>query len=210
MIMTSAVGTTLKESNISPEEKNAVYEKVGITLKKINEVKLEGYGPLRVEKGELIGKFSTWKEYYESQKEYDLRSLNYCVENNYVTLEEAEKIKNIYNEIRSIDFGKASLLHKDLHSVHFFLQGKDISGVIDLGALMAGDPRYDAAMSMVFQSPEQQEYFKSGYGDIADDQLVNKYMITIFIRKIYFRTRQEIKGNVDILLLPLKVSLEKI
>jgi len=35
-------------------------------------------------------------------------------------------------------------------------------------------------------------------------------MITIIIRKLFFRSKQEINGNIDILLSPLKNSLTKL
>jgi aminoglycoside phosphotransferase (APT) family kinase protein len=211
IIMTSAVGTTFGQARLSQGEQDIVYEKLGGLLKKINETKLEGFGQLKVEDNKLVGQFSSWKEYSESQDEYHHRALDFCVENGFVTNQEAEKIIDIYKEIPLSSIGKASLLHRDIHRGHFFVTGTEVTGIIDLGSIMAGDPRYDVAMALVFQDSNQQDYFKKGYHDaLVDDPMVNKYMITIFIRKLFFRSRQEIKGNVEVLLLPLKASLEKL
>ena len=210
MIMTSAVGENINEAKPSQEQNDIIYENLGEISKKINETKLEGFGQLIVKDDTLIGKFSNWNEYCKSQDEHHKKALDFCVNNNFVKNEEANKIKNLYKEIEQLDFGKASLLHRDMHQNHFFVQGSNIRGIIDLGSLMAGDPRYDIAMSLVFQNPRQQEHFKKGYGKLAEDPMVNKYMITIIIRKLYFRSKQEIKGNVDVLLSPLKDSLIKL
>lgn len=210
MIMSGALGKTLGESKLSQEEKNIVYEKVGEFLNKINKTKLKGFGPLRVENSKLVGKFSSWKEYCKSQEEYQNKALDFCLNSKFITNDEASKITKIYEEVFSLDFRDASLLHRDIHQGHFFVEGTNITGIIDLGSIMAGDPRYDIAMGMVFAPKEHQEFLKKGYGDLANDPIVNKYMITIFVRKIFFRSKEEIKGNVNILLLPLKESLEKI
>lgn len=211
VIMTSAVGETIKEAKPSQEQNDVIYEHLGEILKKINETKLEGFGQLTVKDDTLVGKFSSWNEYCKSQNEHHSRALDFCVDNNFVTNEDANKIKDIHKEIEQLDFGKASLLHKDIHQNHFFVQGSNVTGIIDLRSLMAGDPRYDIAMSLVFQNPRQQEYFKKGYNsNLAHDPMVNKYMITIIIRKLFFRSKQEIKGNIEKLLIPLKEALIKI
>lgn len=211
IIMTSAIGETISEAKPSQEQNNIIYEHLGGILKKINETKLEGFGPLTVKNDALVGKLDNWNEYCELENERHNRALNFCVDKNFVTNEEADKIRNIYKEIEILDFGKASLLHKDIHQNHFFVQGSEVTGIIDLGSIMAGDPRYDIAMSLVFQNPRQQEHFKKGYNDdLAYDPMVNKYMITIIIRKLFFRSKEEIKGNIEKLLIPLKAVLTKI
>lgn len=211
IIMTSAVGENISEAKPSQEQNDIIYEHLGEILGKINETKLEGFGQLVVKNGTLVGKFSSWNEYCKSRDEHHKRALDFCVNNNLVTNEEADKIKNIYKEIEQLDLEKGSLLHVDLHHEHFFVQGSDVTGIIDLGSLMAGDPRYDIAMSLVFQNRRQQEHFLKGYNsDLAYDPMVNKYLITILIRKLYFRSKQEIKGNVDVLLSPLKDLLIKL
>ncbi|MEI7765745.1 MAG: aminoglycoside phosphotransferase family protein, partial [bacterium] len=191
-IMTSAIGETISEAKPSQEQNDIIYEHLGEILKKINETKLEGFGQLTAKDDILVGKFSSWNEYCKSQNEHHNRALEFCVNNNFVTNEDANKIKNIYKEIEQLDFGKASLLHKDIHQNHFFIQGSKVTGIIDLGSIMAGDPRYDIAMSLVFQNQRQQEFFKKGYNsDLVYDPMVNKYMITIIIRKLFFRSKQE-------------------
>lgn len=171
---------------------------------------MEGFGPLLVKNQELVGKFSTWKEYCESEQSYNIRNLNFSKNNNYITTEESNKIEQIYNEREVINLEKASLLHTDILKDHIFIEGDKISGVIDLGRLTAGDPRYDIAYSLIFQNPREQEFFKKGYGELAQDPIVNKYLITIVIDKIHFRSKKEINGDVGELLPILKDALNKL
>jgi aminoglycoside phosphotransferase (APT) family kinase protein len=211
IIMTSAVGQTIYEAKPSQEQNDIIYKHLGEILRKINETKLEGFGQLTVKDDTLVGKFSSWNEYCKSQNEHHSRALDFCIDKNFVTNEEANKIRNLYKEIELLDFGKASLLHKDIHQNHFFVQGSEVTGIIDLGSIMAGDPRYDIAMSLVFQNSSQQEHFKKGYNnDLVNDTMINKYMTTIIIRKLFFRSKEEIKGNIEKLLIPLKEALIKI
>ena len=210
MIMSAAEGSNLDDMEITKEQKDAIYERVGELLRKINETKVEGYGPLRVKDHELVGEFSSWREYCESQEMYNLKVLDFAIEKGFLTREDYDKVGNIYAEIALLDFGKASLLHRDMHHEHFFVKDGAISGVIDLGLLAAGDPRDDIAVSLSFQNSEQQEYFRRGYGALTNDQMVNKYLITMLLRRTYFRSLDEIKGNVDILLPILRKALEKL
>ena len=209
MIMFSAEGSNLDKIDIPQEQKDNIYERVGELLRKINETKLEGYGPLKIINQKLVGEFSSWKEFCESQEENNLNVLDFFLKKKLLTNEDCDKVKKIYKEIALLDFGKASLLHRDMRPAHFFVKDNDISGVIDLGYMAASDPRDDIAVSLSFQNPEQQKYFKKGYGDLANDPVVNKYGVTMLIRKMYFRLQDETKGEVDILLPILKKALEE-
>ena len=207
MIISAAEGKTLKDLELSLEQKDVIYENLGKLLKKIHETKLKDFGPLSVYNQELIGKFSTWKERCESAKKKNDKVINFSIENKFITNEEADQIQKIYKEVSLLDFGEASLLHMDLHHEHFFVKDTEITGIIDLGALEAGDPRYDIAMSLMFQNPRQQKHFKKGYGELANDPAVNKYLITILVRKIFSRSQRDKKGNIEILIPLLKNAL---
>ena len=209
MILSSAEGVALSKVNISPEQNDTIYEKAGKLVKTINETKLDGFGSLKVVNEKIVGDFSTWEEYCESQNKRNNLNLKFCLDNNFVTKDESKKIINIFKEISLLNFGKASLTHRDIHKNHVFVKGDEITGIIDLGALTASDPRYDIANSLVFQDKREQECFKKGYGELARDPMVNKYLINILIRKIYFRSKDEIKGDVKKLLPMLKEALGK-
>lgn len=210
MIMSSAEGKVLIESDISLEQRDTVYENLGKLLNKIHETKIKNFGPMKVSNQELVGKFKTWKERCESAEKKNKIVIDFSVANKYINIDEANKIQEIFNEIKELDFGSASLLHTDLHHGHFFIKGTEITGIIDLGALEAGDPRKDIATSMFFQNSREQEHFKKGYGELANDPMVNKYTATIAIRKIFSRSQRDVMGNVESAISRLKNALEKI
>ena len=210
MIMSAAEGKNIKDSELSLEQKDVIYENLGKLLKKIHETKIKNFGPLEVSGRELIGKFSTWKERCELAQDKNNRVLNFSLENEFITNDDVDKIQKIHKEISLLDFGKASLLHMDLHHEHFFVKDTEITGVIDLGALEAGDPRYDIAMSLMFQNPREQEHFKNGYGELSNDPMVDKYLITILVRKIFSRSHRDKKGKIENLIPMLKNTLQKI
>ena len=187
MIMYAAEGIELRTSELSLEEKDTVYEAMGALMKRMHDIRVDGYGPVHAKDGKLVGRFSSWKENWTSRESYYREELEYLKNNALLSEEEIQKLSDVHTEICSLQFGRASLLHGDFHGVHVFVQGTTITGVIDLGRLLAGDPRYDVAMSLVFQNPRQQEWFKKGYGDGAYDPVVIKYLLIIAAGKIAVR-----------------------
>ena len=101
MIMSSAQGKIIHESDVSLEQQDVIFEHLGEVLKKINENRVEGFGALRSINGKLIGKFPTYKEYCEFQKGHTEKTLSFSIENNYITNKEAEKIRKVCQVVRS-------------------------------------------------------------------------------------------------------------
>ena len=187
IIISAAEGQALGDVHLSPEDKIVVYKKIGQMMRKIHSIKLPGFGDLKTSGGELQGQFSTWRAYWESTKRHNQKSVDYLLVKNLITREEAKVIKRVHDEIGQSNVGVASLLHKDISQSHVFIKGTDISGVIDFGGIIAGDPRLDIAMSLAFQKTFVSEAFKEGYGAPANDPLVLKYLIVIVTDKAAFR-----------------------
>ncbi len=187
IILSGAEGTQLARVHLDQEQEESVYMQMGEILKRIHEVKLEGFGRLVVEEGRLRGKFGSWAELLASlQKRYE-DDLEIIKERGFLTEKELEILDEARKEIALVDIKQGSLIHTDLHHGHVFVTGDKVTGVIDLGVLAVGDPRYDIAKSLVFQNPKQQESFKKGYGELANDPLVNNYLLYFAARKIVFR-----------------------
>lgn len=194
IILSSAEGIPLKDARLTPDQENTVFREMGAILKKIHEVKLEGFGRLVVKEGKLRGKFNSWNElknYLENRYAEDAIKIK---ELELLTEKELEVFTAATKELGSVNIEHGSMLHRDVHKGHVFVMGDKITGLIDLGALEVGDPRFDIAMGMVFQNPLQQESFKCGYGELAYDPFVNKYLLCIAVRKIIFRINQ---GKMD-------------
>ncbi len=192
MIMSSAKGIAMNESDSSTEQKDILYERLGGLLGKINETKLEGFGKLIVKNENLCGEFKDWNSYWESNKNHYIKGITFMLENGFITEQEAQKTKEVFEEVSSIKIEGSSLLHRDMHQGHFFVKGNDITGIIDLGELMAGDPRLDIAVALFFLNEREQLFFKKGYGKLSDDPMINKYLLIILIDKVVleFKVRQ--------------------
>lgn len=195
-ILSSVEGTTIKDSNLSEEEQEIIYEDLGALLRKIHEIKLEGFGKPTVVEGKLRGAFSTYEEYRRTEDINLQESTDFLLQQGLLNTDEEEKFKKVREEILALDFGPGSLLHGDLHDRHVFITNDLITGIIDIGGLKVGDPRFDIAMCLHFIKNEKvSEAFKKGYGELANDPVVKKYLIIIILRKIKsrFNRTKEIK-----------------
>ena len=197
IILSGAEGTQLGQSDLSGEQEDAIYRQMGVILKKIHEIKLEGFGRLIVKEGKLRGKFDSWDQFWETVERRYQNDLATLKERGYLTESELKILDEARREINSVVIEQGSMLHRDLHRGHVFVTGDKVTGIIDLGGLESGDPRYDIAMSLVFQDPKQQECFRKGYGELAHDPLVDKYLLCIAARKIVFRSGQGKKKGVE-------------
>lgn len=196
IILSGVEGVAVNRAGLSPEDEDLVYEQMGNVLRKINTIPLEGFGALKVEGQELRGKLKNSKDYWVLLNGRFVRDSKILGENGLLSDREIEKLGEIYQELINLDFQNPTLLHLDFHGEHVFVKDSKISGVIDLGAIKAGDPRYDIAMSLMFQNAKQRKAFKKGYGDLANDPMVLKYLLTISAKKIAFRNKMKKKDGV--------------
>ena len=81
MILSAVRGVSLEEADLPPEQENAIYEKLGEILRKINEIKVEGFGPLRKVDGIFKGEYETYEKYCKWRKERFDEAVNFLVKN---------------------------------------------------------------------------------------------------------------------------------
>lgn len=185
IIIDSAKGAHLKEAlDMTPERMKRVNANLGATLKKMHTIHLNGYGSVSLSREGLRGESKTWREVWEDRRESFLSSLEFLVKKNLILPEEVKKLEKIFDEILNLDIGQASLLHRDLHEDNFLIEGDNISGIIDLGNVSVGDPRMDIASCLGHQEEEIRESFRKGYGELADDLMVDKYLIMLTMGRI--------------------------
>lgn len=186
-ILSAARGVNLEDANLPLEQENAIYEKIGEILRKINEIKIEGFGPLRKVDGVFRGEYDTYEKYCEWRKETFDKAVGFLREKKLITPKEVEKLNKILKEISALNLEQSYLLHRHMRREHVFIDQGEISGIIDLARLAAGDPRYDIALSLLSQNERLQKYFKKGYGELANDPVVLKYLATTIPLKIMWR-----------------------
>lgn len=186
IILEKAKGDELYEViNKKPDLREPLYKKEGELLNKIHQIKIQGFGELILEEGKLKGKSTSWRAHLESLN--TLERYKYLIEHNLVTNEEYSFMLRNYEDLLNIKLNDASYVHNDFVAGHLFTDEKEITGVIDLGAAFAGDPKYDMARSYLNMSVDEQKYFAEGYGVRHDDEIIQKYLLYIAGRMIHWR-----------------------
>jgi aminoglycoside phosphotransferase (APT) family kinase protein len=211
VIQTALTGFPLDHLE-KPEKLLALTEEAGKILRKIHKIKLEGFGKLEIRNGQLHGQSSSWKN---SLLEYNPNGVGfndtaYLVDNGFISPDEAKKIERVFAQILEVDLPQAAFVHNDFHKYHLFTDGEQITGVIDMGAVSAGDPRFDLAKSHFYLSKEERAAFDQGYGELASDPLVARYSLLVAGRKVIYRHSKNFLDRIPEAVRRLKQSLEEI
>lgn len=188
IVQTAVAGMSISHS---PEAKKSpkVYAAIGEMLKKIHEIKLEGFGKLKVRSGQLHGKSSSWKQSLleHNPNGVSFADTTYLVEHGFIGQAEARKIGDVFDEVLELDLPQASFLHNDVQEGHIFVDGKKITGLIDMGGVSAGDPRFDIAKTHFYLPRRFWADFDSGYRELSQDPMVAKYFLLVAARKVIYR-----------------------
>lgn len=185
IILSKVPGEILAKIPLTQEEEEAYFVKAGELLRSIHAIHVDGFGHLRISNGEAQGKNETWKEYWENrQKDKQFDDL---FNKGIISPSEHEALAASHSLVQSRPLEKASFLHNDYHSKNILIKEGEISGVIDLCNAFAGDPLYDLATALFFQTQEQQAAFLKGYGDNVDQEALRQNLIFISGLKIASR-----------------------
>ncbi len=192
MIMEKVPGVQLSKTKLSVDKEREIYNEVGVILRKVHQINIDGFGFLVFKDGGLVGSYQTPKEHWESQDSSE--HLGYLLKNGLVTDSEYKMIQANYQEVLNATVDQSVFVYNDLHPVHIFSDGEKVTGVIDIGNSFAGDPRYDIAVTLFFLSDSEEEAVKAGYGELALDPMVNKYLVMIAALKTGWRHKD---GNFE-------------
>ena len=205
IILSRVPGEALNTIELTPEQERDIYSQAGKLLRNIHTIKVDGFGELVAEGGKLKGDAATWQQYWCNKRHERISTeVQYMLEHNFIDQAEADKLLAIGESIQGVEPSESVLLHKDFHGSHIFTDKKTITGIIDLGGIIGGDPRFDVAMSLFFQKPDQQKAFKEGYGKEAEDPVVEKYIALIAANKVVWRHQGGIIQGSQSALLKLK------
>ncbi len=178
IIISAARGVNLENTNPSEQEESKIYKSWGDVARRINGLKIKGFGPITLINNTLQGKYKTYQEFVASPENNYEDVIRRLVEHRLLTDEELQKLKEIIKEINNLKINQGFLLHRDMKPDHIFVEQDRITGIIDLARLEAGDPRNEIAKSLLLLSEKQQNYFKRGYGsDLVNDPMVTKYLV---------------------------------
>lgn len=197
IIMTQAPGILLGKGINASIFEYEQYKQVGKILRTMHEIVLPGYGKLFSKNNILEGEFSNWQQYIDSQCEHDSSNLEYLFDHSLINDYQKGRLQEVREELKDVYTNPGVFVHRDMHSAHIFTEGENISCVIDLGSCMSGDPRYDIATSLSFQTDEQEKAFIEGYGPLALDPVVQKYLLIIAANKMAFRHKRNLPDALE-------------
>lgn len=165
-------------------------EDAGAVLKKMNCIPVDGFGKIVVKAGRLAGELDRWKDFFTKYHRHN----EYALKNGFIDQVNFGHIKRLIEELSDTQLSQGYFLHGDYHGAHIFSHNDSVTGVIDYGHAISGDPRYDIAYAHFFLSPDQRKDFNKGYGGASADVGVSKYLPLIAIQKIKARHPRGSKG----------------
>lgn len=188
LVLGEVAGEPLGTAPLLDDTRRRLFAHAGAMLRRLHEAPIDGYGALTLRDGVLRGASASWRDYWLIDNTYD-RDLEAIARDGLVTGSEWARVERAIDTMIAAEVGPARLLHNDFHGAHIFTDGRAITGVIDFGNALAGDPRYDIAMSRYFCDAIEAEAFTRGYGALALDPMVHTYGIYVAAIKVLWSQR---------------------
>jgi hygromycin-B 4-O-kinase len=184
---------------------SCLYQMAGLAIK-IHSIRVEGFGPLD-QNG--CGQFSSWQAFLRSPAIVALERIAWCDESDLALDELVGSASGLLYELsKSIAPGSARLLHGDLAPNNILLDGAKISGILDWGDALGGDPLYDLALFEFFCGTSAfarllSEYDKHSPVSLAKEQeTLDCYRLSIALSKFNWRV---LVGRQDLLARPVRL-----
>ncbi len=181
-----SMSSLMDEGRLTQSQIDTIGYEAGVVLAKLHEIRTQGFGKISKD-GK--GTYQNWSEYV----------LKYVNRNNQDLYENATKCGIAIHEIKlAIDILKQfqslydtvtpRLIHCDYRPKHFMVSEGKLSGVIDFGSCMSGDPVCDFAWEIYHHN---RDWIKKGYLSVAYvpsdfDLRVNLYQLRINMDLIRF------------------------
>lgn len=188
LVLGEIEGVSLDQASLPLDARRGVFERAGAILRRLHEAPIDGYGMLTVRDGVLRGASASWRDYWLVDNPWD-RNLEDIAREGMVSAPVYARVEGAIDAMCTAEFGPARLLHNDYTSGHIFTDGRAVTGVIDFGNALAGDPRYDIAMARYFCDAAEADAFGRGYGALALDPMVHTYDIYIAAIKVLWSYR---------------------
>jgi len=129
------------------QEARLYLEEAGHLLARIHSIKTEGFGPLN---SQGRGPFKSWEEFLlSSYKNEPL--LDYLLWKRFISKDQKNRVLDLFDPKKlRLNVKLPTLLHGDFTYEHIFVDGGKITGIIDFGDCLSGDPLYDLAIPELF------------------------------------------------------------
>lgn len=187
LIISQVPGKPLSEieKEVPSEQYHRVLQEAAKTLRQMHTIKMEGFGDAHMVEGRPVGENKSWGEYWRDRN--IPARIQYLVDHRLIDDPQRMQLEEVYQEASQMDDVEGVFLHNDYHHAHIFSDGEKITGVIDLGNTLVGDPRFDIGVTFFYLTPEQREVFIKGYGALAEDPWCIKYALMVVVKRLGIR-----------------------
>ena len=164
----------------------------GYLLSKIHTIKTKNFGCFKT-KGEGI--FRSWKEFLFGHI-FDGNIFSYLIEKGLISDNSEKNIRNLFEAEKAyLELESPVLLHGEFSWRHIFTDKGKISGIIDFGNCISGDPLYDlAAVEFMSEAkgylsplPYLLEGYKNGFTKEELERKIVFYKLHKVLRRIRWR-----------------------
>jgi aminoglycoside phosphotransferase (APT) family kinase protein len=176
-------GSSIRLADISDKDQESVHAQTADILRRIHEIKIEGYGRIN---SLGIGTNKSWSEFIDSFFSTSITRL-YASKDLWIMF--GSILENEFAKNRNIasDVKRGRLLHADYHIGNLLFNNLNLEAVMDLDIAASGDPWYDIAhYSRTFNINRKKGMatFYEFYGTIPQPEKERFYALVIWARKI--------------------------
>ena len=166
-------GTPMNNSKLDNKDKKKILKTLGAVIRKIHNIKLEGFGEI-TKSG--IGEYGSFEEFILFERKENLRILKKRLDSkNYQRLLSYLEENKEYNKSQ-----EKALLHTDYEEWNIIINNNEISGIIDFGDLCSGRKLYDLARPYInYCENDLFKYLLEGYGEVNLEELEYYVVITL-------------------------------
>ena len=155
--------------NAHPEDEVKLVTDVGITMARINQIQVEGFGffdnDLARDRGVLKGIHSTYKDHILAALP---KNLDDIIKAGIIKQSQGDKITTLLHGTNLADCDDPQLIHNDFADWNTLVSGGKVTAAIDWDETHAGDPIADIACWSLFFPKNRLELLLGGYKQISD------------------------------------------
>ena len=155
--------------NTHPDDEEKLVIQVGITLARINQIQVDGFGffdnDLARDKGVLRGIHSSYKEHIMAALP---KNLDAIIAAGIIKQSQGDKIASLLQGTNLTDCNEPRLIHNDLADWNTLVGGGKVTAAIDWDEAHTGDPIADIACWSLFFPKDRLGTMLSGYKQVSE------------------------------------------
>lgn len=175
---------------LSVADQQSIMCSVGEWLKTLHGISTGGFGLITSVSDNILHGHDKSRGIFISQW-FGGSCLDQFIKRRYIKPEQKAFLQELGGFLNQREIPEGKLLHADLHLEHIFVHEGKLSGVIDFGNALSGDPLYDvAATRLSFRRQRKEDWqklfdaFLSGYDLVIDEKIekvIKVYEIAVCI-----------------------------